>query len=242
MNSEHDHAHAGHGDIARHDGGHADGGDATPRWDAEFWDERYGSSPGLWSGHVNAVVRDEVATLEPGRALDVGCGEGGDALWLAEQGWDVLGVDVSRVALDRAATRAQESGMSGRTSWEHRDLLTWSPPAATYDLVSAAFIHLAGERRRQVYEGLAEAVAPGGTFLVVAHHPDDLGVVPRPPHPELFFTAQQLADDLHIAPGSWEVVTAEARPRPGRHPEGDRVTLHDTVLRARRRDEEGAQG
>jgi SAM-dependent methyltransferase len=241
MNREHDHAHPGHGGAEGHDGRRADGGDATPRWDAEFWDERYGSSPALWSGHVNAVVRAEVATLGPGRALDVGCGEGGDALWLAEQGWDVLGVDVSRVALDRAATRARESGMSGRTSWEHRDLLTWSPPAATYDLVTAAFVHLAGDLRRQVYESLAKAVAPGGTLLVVAHHPDDLGVVPRPPHPELFFTAQELVDDLHIAPGSWEVVTAEARPRPGRHPEGHRVTLHDTVLRARRRGEEGTQ-
>jgi SAM-dependent methyltransferase len=241
MNREHGHPHAGLGGEERHDGVNVDGGDATRRWDAEFWDERYGSSPALWSGHVNAVVRDEVATLGPGRALDVGCGEGGDALWLAERGWNVLGVDVSRVALDRAATRARESGMSGRTSWEHHDLLTWSPPAATYDLVTAAFVHLAEDRRRQVYESLARAVAPGGTFLVVAHHPDDLGVVPRPPHPELFFTAQELADDLLIAPGSWEVVTAEARPRPGRHPEGHRVTLHDTVLRARRRDQKRGQ-
>lgn len=242
MRNEHNHAPAGPGGAERRDGGHAHGGEAAPRWDAEFWDERYGSSPALWSGHVNAVLRDEVATLPPGRALDVGCGEGGDALWLAEQGWDVLGVDVSRVALDRAATRARETGMSARTAWEHRDLLTWSPPAAAYDLVTVAFVHLAGDQRRQVYASLAEAVAPGGTFLVVAHHPDDLGVVPRPPHPELFFTAEELIDDLRVAPGSWDVVTAEARSRPGHHPDGHPVTLHDTVLRARRRgDEAGTQ-
>jgi SAM-dependent methyltransferase len=230
MTSEHR-----HGPAEEHDAGHAHLPDAAPRWDAAFWDERYGSSAALWSGHVNAVVRDEAAALPPGRALDVGCGEGGDALWLAERGWDVLGVDVSRVALDRAASRAHRTGLAARTAWEHRDLLVWAPPAETYDLVSVAFLHLATDERRQVYAGLAGAVAQGGTFLVAGHHPRDLHVVPRPPHPELFFTAEELAGALRSGPGSWEVVTAEARPRPGHHPDGHPVTLHDTVLRARRR-------
>jgi len=230
MTSEHTPGH-----THQHDAERAGGPDAAPRWDAAFWDERYGSSDALWSGHVNAVVRDEAAGLTPGRALDVGCGEGGDALWLAGQGWEVLGVDVSRVALGRAAARARETGLDARTTWEHRDLLAWTPPAEAFDLVSVAFVHLAAGDRRQVYAGLAGAVAPGGTFLVAAHHPSDLGVVPRPPHPELFFTAEELASDLRSGAGSWEVVTAEARPRPGHHPEGHPVTLHDTVLRARRR-------
>jgi SAM-dependent methyltransferase len=229
MTSEHRRGHA-----EQHDAENASVPDATPRWDAAFWDERYGSSDALWSGHVNAVVRDEAAGLPPGRALDVGCGEGGDGLWLAGQGWQVLGVDVSQVALGRAAARARETGFDARTRWEHRDLLVWTPPARAYDLVSVAFVHLATGDRRQVYERLASAVAPGGTFLVAAHHPSDLGVVPRPPHPELFFTAEELAGDLRSGPGSWEVVTAEARPRPGHHPDGHPVTLHDTVLRARR--------
>ena len=184
-----------------------------------------------------------MATLRPGRALDVGCGEGGDALWLAEQGWDVLGVDVSRVALDRAATRARETGMSARTAWEHRDLLTWSPPAAAYDLVTVAFVHLAGDQRREVYASLAEAVAPGGTFLVVAHHPDDLGVVPRPPHPGLLHrrgAAPTTCASLR-GPGTSSPPRQGPPQSPsvlGNHP----VTLHDTVLRARRRgDEAGTQ-
>jgi SAM-dependent methyltransferase len=222
--SEHQHSHS-----------HTQGPrDEKPRWDAAFWDERYSTSEALWSGHVNAVVRDEVAALPPGRALDVGCGEGGDALWLAEHGWQVSGVDVSQVALDRAARRAREVGLESRTTWERRDLLTWAAPVAAYDLVSVMFVHLEGGDRRQVYADLAAAVAPGGTFLVGAHHPADLGVVPRPPHPELYFTADELAADLQRGPGEWEVVTAEARPREGRHPEGHQVTLHDTVLRARR--------
>ena len=228
MTSEHHHGHSDHADVPEADP------QEVPRWDAEFWDERYGSSDALWSGHVNAVVRDEVAEVPAGRALDVGCGEGGDALWLAGHGWQVLGIDVSQVALDRAAAHARETGLKARTTWEHRDLLVWTPPAAAYDLVSVAFVHLAGDSRREVYAGLAGAVAPGGTFLVAAHHPDDLGVVPRPPHPELFFTAEDLVDDLRSGPGSWEVLTAEARPRPGVHPDGHPVTLHDTVLRARR--------
>jgi SAM-dependent methyltransferase len=170
--------------------------------------------------------------VAPGRALDVGCGEGGDALWLAERGWQVDGIDVSQVALDRAAARARETGLDDRTTWQQRDLLAWSPPAGAYDLVSVAFVHLDAADRRPVYDALAAAVAPGGTLLVVAHHPSDLGVVPRPPRPELFFTAEELVDDLRRGPGSWEVVTAEARPRPGTH-DGQAVTLHDTVLRAR---------
>lgn len=227
MTSEHHHGHR-HGDATQDDV------QDTPRWDAAFWDDRYGASDALWSGHVNAVVRDEVAGLPAGRALDVGCGEGGDALWLAGQGWQVLGIDVSKVALDRAAAHARTTELDGMTSWQLRDLLVWTPPVETYDLVSVAFVHLAGDNRREVYAGLAASVTPGGTFLVAAHHPSDLGVVPRPPHPELFFTADDLVADLRHGPGEWEVVTAEARSRPGVHPDGHDVTLHDTVLVARR--------
>jgi len=225
----------GHGHGHRHVEDPAQAPDETPLWDAAFWDERYSSSDALWSGHVNQVVRDEVAELPAGRALDVGCGEGGDALWLAGRGWEVLGVDVSRVALERAAARARETGLAGRTTWERRDLLEWTPAQASYDLVSVAFVHLATDDRRDVYAGLAGAVAPGGTFLVAAHHPRDLGVVPRPPHPELYFTAEELAEALLEGPGLWDIVTADARPRPEHHPGGHPVTLHDTVLRARRR-------
>lgn len=217
-----------------HEHGSAKDADEAPRWDAEFWDQRYGSSPALWSGHVNAVLSAEVEGLAPGRALDVGCGEGGDALWLAERGWEVVGVDVSQVALDRAAARARETGLESRVSWQHRDLLAWTPEVASHDLVSVAFVHLAAGDRRTVYAGLAAAVAPGGTFLVGAHHPSDVGVVPRPPHPELFFTAEELAADLPGGPAAWEVVTAEARPRPAQH-DGRAVVVHDTVLRATRR-------
>ncbi|MCW2826601.1 MAG: methyltransferase type 12 [Marmoricola sp.] len=214
--------------------GHPMHDQGSDRWSAEFWDDRYRSKPALWSGNANAVVMTETADLPAGRALDVGCGEGGDALWLAGRGWQVLGIDVSQVALERARGHADVAGpeISGRTAWEWRDLLSWTPPAASYDLVSVPFLHLPSALRVPVYAGLAAAVAPGGTLLVVAHHPSDIGVVPRPPEPDLFFTEEDLAAELD---DGWEVVTCEARSRAGSHPDGYDVTLHDTVLRAVRR-------
>ncbi len=229
----HDHQH-GHG----HGEGHGHAGDGPqadrPRWDASFWDERYSSAESLWSGHVNAVVRDETSSLTPGRALDVGCGEGGDAFWLAEQGWSVVGVDLSQVAIERAAARAVELGVADRATFEVRDLMAWAPPEQAFDLVTVAFVHLPPGERRTVYAGLADAVAVGGSFVVGAHHPSDIGVVPRPPYPDLFFTADELAADLADGPGEWEVIVAEARPRPATHPEGHGVEINDTVLHARR--------
>jgi len=224
--SDHHHEHA-----------HHHGSTAEPpvnQWTAEFWDERYGASTALWSGHVNAALMTEAADLTPGRALDVACGEGGDVLWLAARGWQVDGIDVSQVALDRAAGHAREAGpeIDERVSWTQRDLMDWRPPEAAYDLVTVSFMHLPGGDRAAVYAGLADAVAIGGTFLVAAHSPLDIGVVPRPHDPDLYFTAEQLAEGLD---DRWEVVTCEARPRPGKHPDGQDVTLHDTVLRAVRR-------
>lgn len=225
---EHRHGHH-HTEGPDHGGTEGD----RPRWDASFWDERYSSSPSLWSGHVNAVVRDETAGLAPGRALDVGCGEGGDALWLAERGWSVLGVDVSQVAVERAAARAAAVGLTDRVAFEVRDLMTWTPPAATYDLVSVSFVHLPSDDRRAVYAALAGSVAVGGVFLVAAHHPSDIDVVPRPPYPDLFFTPDDLVEDLRAGAGEWQIVTAEARPRSAMH-DGEDVTIADTVLHARR--------
>ena len=203
---------------------------STDRWSAEFWDERYRSRPALWSGEANPVVVAETTGLPVGRALDVGCGEGGDALWLARQGWSVDGVDVSGVALARAGAHARDLGVEDRTNWWQRDILIWAPESAAYDLVSLPFVHLQSVLRPRVYGAMAGGVKPGGSFLVVAHGPEDLETtMPRPPEPDLFFTAQEIADLLG---DDWEVVTCEQRPRPGTDPDGRDVLLHDTVLRA----------
>ena len=111
-------------------------------------------------------------------------------------------------------------------------MLSWRPPAASYDLVSVTFLHFPPDLRTSVYGALADAVRPGGSFLVVAHHPSDLETtVGRPPEPELFFTPEELVGDLD---GDWDVVTATRRPKTAKDADGHEVTVHDTVLRAQR--------
>ncbi|MBV9830569.1 MAG: class I SAM-dependent methyltransferase [Marmoricola sp.] len=200
------------------------------RWTAENWDERYRQKPSLWSGHVNAALEEEAAALTPGTALDLPCGEGGDALWLAEHGWQVEGADVSSVALERGAAQAEARGLADRITWSRRDVLTWRPTEPAYDLVSVTFLHLTPDIRPEVHRALAAAVRPDGSFLVVAHHPSDLETtVGRPPERALFFTPEEVAADLGAG---WWVASARVRPKTARDAEDREVTVHDTVLRA----------
>lgn len=204
--------------------------------DEELWDERYRSRPALWSGEPNRHLVGEVAGLSPGLALDVGCGEGADAIWLAQRGWRVDGVDVSGVALQRAAEHEDRAGaeVAGRISWLHENLTAWDPGRGRYDLVSAQYMHLPSPERDVLFRRLGEAVAPGGTLLIVGHHPSDLQTtVPRPPRPELFFTGADVVALLD--PDGWDVVTDAAVAREVTDPDGRVVTVHDTVVRARRR-------
>jgi SAM-dependent methyltransferase len=201
------------------------------RFTARFWDERYGSVSRIWSGDPNPQLVQETSDLKPGTALDAGCGEGADAHWLAGRGWQVTAVDVSGVALDRGAAHAGPD-VTDRITWELADLTTWAPDR-TYDLVNAQFMQFPSALREPVFARLAAAVSPGGTLLIVGHHPSDMHTtMPRPPEPDLFFTAEELAESLD--PEWWEVVVAESRPRPTKDPDGREVTIHDAVLRARR--------
>lgn len=198
----------------------------------DAWEQRYRGKDAVWSGRPNPVLVDEVSGLPPGRALDVGCGEGADTVWLAGRGWQVTAVDISSVALDRAAGQAASAGVADRVAFRHADLRT-DPPGDGYDLVSAQYMHLQPEDRRELYARLAAAVGPGGTLLVVGHHPLDLALfVGRMHFPDALFTAEEIAGLLD--PAEWKVVTAEARPRTGTGPEGREVTVYDAVLVARR--------
>ncbi|MGY1747517.1 class I SAM-dependent methyltransferase [Blastococcus sp. SYSU D00695] len=202
-------------------------------YDEAWWEDRYASGETHWSGRPNDVLVAEIAGRPPGSALDVGCGTGGDAIWLAEQGWRVTGVDLSRTALASAAGAAAERGLTARTTWEYADITTWTPPARTYDLVTASFLHPAAARREEVVRRLAAEVAPGGTLLVAQHDPSDLHTVRLGQDPDRFATAEQLAAALPA--GEFEVLVAEARPRLGRSHEGEDLPMADAVLRARRR-------
>jgi SAM-dependent methyltransferase len=205
------------------------------KFDESFWDERYRQHGSVWSGNPNPNLLSEVSGLGPGSALDVGSGEGADSIWLARQGWRVTAVDISSVALARAASRAAEDPESAlRITWAHQDLTSSPPPAGTFDLVSAQFMHLPSPERVVLYQKLAASVAPGGTLLIVGHHPSDLLTgVPRPSLPGLLFTAEEIAAALD--PDEWEIVVCEARPRPARDTDGNPVTVRDSVVRARRR-------
>ncbi len=200
------------------------------------WEERYQARPAVWSGRPNPQLVAEAAELTPGRALDVGSGEGADAVWLAERGWRVTAVDIATTALARAAEHAKAAGgqVAERVEWTHADLLRWSPAEATYDLVSAQFMHLPPQPRRALFARLADAVAPGGRLLIVGHHPWDLRTTAHRMHyPEMMYTAEQVAAQLD--PARFEVLVAQARPRAAVDPDGRDVVVHDAVLLARRR-------
>jgi len=204
-------------------------------FDAAFWDARYSSAHSLWSGNPNRQLVTEAAGLEPGTALDAGAGEGADAIWLAERGWQVTAVDVSGVALGRAAEHAAKAGdeVAARIRWQREDLREWIPPERAYDLVTSQYLHLPGALRHTFFTGLAAAVRDGGTLLIVGHHPMDLDTtLQRPNYPELMFTGDELAGDL--GGDGWEIVTNVAAEREATDPDGRPVTAHDTVFRARR--------
>jgi SAM-dependent methyltransferase len=202
----------------------------------EFWDERYGSAEAIWSGNANPQLVATASALVPGTALDVGSGEGADAIWLATQGWQVTGVDISAVALDRAAGHAAQAGdqIAARITWERVDVLSWDPAPRRYDLVSAQFMQLPQPALAALHRRLAAAVRPGGTLLIVGHHPSDLETSAHRPHrPDLMFTADQVAATLD--PDDWETISATAPERQILDPDGQPITIRDAVLRAVRR-------
>ena len=135
------------------------------------------------------------AGLRPGRALDLACGDGRNAIWLAASGWEVTAVDFSSVALDRAAASAQAAGVA--VNWEQHDLLEWQPAAGAFDLVTLVFLHLPGAQRTAVYAAAARAVAMDGRLLVVGHDRTNLAEgVGGPQDPEVLFTADEVVAAL----------------------------------------------
>ena len=204
-------------------------------FDEAFWDERYGARPEQWARKPHVHLVSETADLKPGSALDVGTGEGADAIWLAERGWQVTAVDISSVALDRGAAQANRTGarVPERITWLRADLTEWTPPTATFDLVSAQFFHLPSTLRVPVYQRLADSVVPGGVLLLVGHHPSDLETSARRlPDPDPLFTADEIVEELGEG---WTIVVADTRPRTERDQSGESITVRDAVLVARRK-------
>jgi SAM-dependent methyltransferase len=200
--------------------------------EAELWDTIYASRGEDPSRDPNPQLVAEAADLTPGRALEIGCAEGADAAWLAARGWRVTAVDISGVALNRARNATPE--FAGRIEWLCADLLQWVPPVAAYDLVTSHFVHFLPPDRDVAIGRLAGAVRQHGTLLIVAHDPSDLQTtVKRWPVPDAYATAQQLA--AMLVPDDWDIVVAEARPREVTDQDGNPVTVHDVIVKARRR-------
>ncbi|MET7680529.1 class I SAM-dependent methyltransferase [Streptomyces sp. NPDC005423] len=209
---------------------HADGYVGDPVVRAE-WDNRYTDRQQLWSGRPNGALVAEVAGLRPGRALDVGCGEGADAVWLARGGWDVTAVEVSGVALDRAAGHARDAGTTVR--WVHAALTEAALPQASFDLVSAQYPALLRTPDAAAERALLAAVAPGGVLLLVHH----AGMDTQQAHQDSEFDPADYVWPSMVAAlldDDWVVEVDEQRPRVS--PEGGAGAHHtdDLVLRARR--------
>lgn len=196
--------------------------------DRHQWDERYASTELVWSAGANRFVVEELAGLAPGRALDLGAGEGRNAIWLAEQGWQVTAVDFSTVGLAKGAKLAESRGVS--IDWVEADLLEYRPVADAYDLVLLAYIHLLPDDFEALLSQAAAALAHGGTLLVVGHDVDNIAHgYGGPQVPEILHRADAVVSAL---PGL-RIQRAGQAHRPVQTPEGERVAI-DTVVRAQR--------
>ena len=170
------------------------------------WDERH--SHGDFEGEgPNSTLQEGVAGLARGRALELACGSGTNAVWLASQGFDVTAVDWSAVGLENGRAKAREAGVS--VEWLQRNLFEWTPPERSFDLVAIVYLHLPPDERRPVYGGAAAAVAPGGRMLVVAHHPQNAVEGFGGPPAERMLTPEQISEGLLATDPTLEIERAD---------------------------------
>jgi SAM-dependent methyltransferase len=198
---------------------------------AHEWDAKYGEKAVLWSGRPNGRLVAELANLTPGSALDVGCGEGADAIWLAQGGWTVTAVDISEVALSRARVVADQAGVT--VEWIGGDALQMVLPTGSFDLLSMQYPALPKAAGEAAVHALLDTVRPGGLLLAVYHDLDDehreqmksRGVDPAD---------YVLADDLRpLLADNFTIELDVVAPRIDPPPENSHIG--DIVLRARRR-------
>lgn len=200
---------------------------------AAFWEHRYSSRGQVWSGRPNAALEREAADLVPGTALELGSGEGADAVWLAQQGWTVTGVDISPSALALGEATARAADVADAITWVQADLATWTP-TGTYDLVSATFLHSpVAFPREEVLRRAAGALAPGGVLLIVGHAGPPPWATEHIGH-ERFPTPEEVHASLELDATEWDVVTSGIIARAAVGPSGEPAELDDSVLVLRR--------
>jgi SAM-dependent methyltransferase len=195
--------------------------------DSKVWDERYAGRELLWTAEPNRFVVQEASTLMPGRALDVACGEGRHAVWLAERGWQVTGVDFSRVGIEKA--RQLEDLRGVHVDWVVADLVEYRPEDQAFQLVIVLYLQLPAALRGPIVRRAASAVASNGEFLLVGH---DSSNITRgyggPQDPTVLYTAEEVVRDLR---GTGLRIEREERvERPVETPAGARLALDAFVL------------
>ena len=196
-----------------------------------FWDEIYRGRDPSRHGEPHPYLREVLASARPGRALELGCGDGISAVWLAAHGWTVTAVDISGVALDAAAARAERAGVAARISWQHADLHDWTTQE-TFDLVTALFLHTPLEPSSPAL--LARAAAQtrqDGILLTVGHYP----LPPWAWDPEDtggLLSASELGTALGLHEPEWRTVLAKEMPRTVTGHDGHPSTVLDAVLHA----------
>jgi SAM-dependent methyltransferase len=196
--------------------------------DRNAWDERYAGDELVWSAQPNRFLVAEVETLPPGRALDLACGEGRNAVWLAERGWDVTGVDFSNAGIDKARRLAEARGVSAQ--WEVADVTEYAPAPESFDLVIVMYLHLPEASRRLAFRSAAAAVAIGGTLLVVGHDITNPSVGwGGPSDAAVLYGPEDVVADLD----GLEPVKAERVRRPVPTDDGEKIAI-DVLVRATR--------
>ena len=196
--------------------------------EAEDWNRRYEGPDLVWTARPNRLLVAEVGELSPGRALDLGCGEGRNAVWLATRGWSVTAVDFAGVGVDKGRRLAEAEAVS--VEWVVADLRAYEPAADAYDLVIALYLHVPAPDRRTIHAAAVRSLRPGGTFLVVGHDLTNLADGHGGPQdPTILLTPDEVAEDL----AGLAVVKAERALRQVSTEEGER-TARDTVVRALR--------
>jgi 2-polyprenyl-3-methyl-5-hydroxy-6-metoxy-1,4-benzoquinol methylase len=194
-----------------------------------FWDEVWARRASADERPPDAVLVDAMSKVSAGTALDLGCGDGTNAIWLAARGWTVSGVDLSEVALAKAASRAERARVTARVHWEHADLQHWSTDE-TFDLVTAFYLHMPLDfDATPLLTRAATAVRPGGTLLVVGHHT----VPPWNPNPSsaMLPTAAEIVRSLGLDEPEWDVRRAADVPRLVHHQQ-DEATILDALVHA----------
>ncbi len=196
----------------------------------ESWNERYQGTELVWGAGPNRFLAEVAADLPPGRALDLACGEGRNAIWLAGKGWDATGVDFSSTGLDKGRRLAAERGVE--VTWIEADVTAWDPHEGYegYDLIAAMYVHLPPEVRRRVHAGLVSALAPGGSLLVVGHDRTNLtDGFGGPPDPTVLFTPEEIAAEL----SPLSITRSEQVTRPVETESGPRQAIDTLVLAVR---------